>query len=58
MCVYILQTMRYLENSYDKVCMKCEEAKQVKRVYEDIKSRFEEVLFYSITSWHNFFLNT
>ncbi|XP_041369363.1 outer dynein arm-docking complex subunit 3-like [Gigantopelta aegis] len=36
------QTMRYLENSYDKVCMKCEEAKQVKRVYEDIKSRFEQ----------------
>lgn len=37
------QQMRYLENSYDKVCMKNEEAKQVQRVYLDIKSRFEQV---------------
>ncbi|KAK6167857.1 hypothetical protein SNE40_021789 [Patella caerulea] len=36
------QMMRYLENSYDKVAMKCEEAKQVQRVYLDIKSRFEQ----------------
>ncbi|ESO81977.1 hypothetical protein LOTGIDRAFT_237180 [Lottia gigantea] len=36
------QTMRYLENSYDKVAMKCEEAKQVQRVYLDIKDRFEK----------------
>uniref|UniRef100_A0A0B6ZZD7 ODAD1 central coiled coil region domain-containing protein n=1 Tax=Arion vulgaris TaxID=1028688 RepID=A0A0B6ZZD7_9EUPU len=35
------QTMRYLENSYDKVMMKTEEAKQVHRVYLDIKNRFE-----------------
>ncbi|CAG5115219.1 unnamed protein product [Candidula unifasciata] len=35
------QTMRYLENSYDKVMMKMEEAKQVQRVYLDIKSKFE-----------------
>merc|ERR1711879_394554 len=33
--------MRYLENSYDKVTMKTEEAKQVQRVYLDIKNRFE-----------------
>jgi hypothetical protein len=37
------QQMRYLENSYDKVSMKTEEAKQVQRVYLDIKSRFEQV---------------
>ncbi|KAL8618412.1 hypothetical protein ACOMHN_050180 [Nucella lapillus] len=36
------QQMRYLENSYDKVSMKTEEAKQVQRVYLDIKARFEE----------------
>lgn len=36
------QQMRYLENSYDKVSMKTEEAKQVQRVYLDIKSRFEQ----------------
>merc|ERR1712115_469224 len=35
------QAMRYLENSYDKVTMKTEEAKQVQRVYLDIKNRFE-----------------
>jgi len=35
------QVMRYLENSYDKVTMKTEEAKQVQRVYLDIKNRFE-----------------
>ncbi|XP_013080325.2 outer dynein arm-docking complex subunit 3-like [Biomphalaria glabrata] len=35
------QTMRYLENSYDKVVLKTEEAKQVQRVYLDIKHRFE-----------------
>ena len=37
------QQMRYLENSYDKVSMKTEEAKQVQRVYLDIKARFEQV---------------
>lgn len=36
------QQMRYLENSYDKVSMKTEEAKQVQRVYLDIKARFEQ----------------
>lgn len=36
------QQMRYLENSNDKVNMKMEEAKQVQRVYLDIKSRFEQ----------------
>lgn len=36
------QQMRYLENSYDKVSMKTEEAKQVQRVYLDIKGRFEQ----------------
>ncbi|XP_046376199.1 outer dynein arm-docking complex subunit 3-like [Haliotis cracherodii] len=36
------QTMRYLENSYDKIIMKCEEAKQVRRVYCEIKSKFAE----------------
>ncbi|XP_059149671.1 outer dynein arm-docking complex subunit 3-like isoform X3 [Physella acuta] len=35
------QNMRYLENSYDKVALKTEEAKQVQRVYLDIKHRFE-----------------
>ncbi|CAL1533535.1 unnamed protein product [Lymnaea stagnalis] len=35
------QTMRYLENSYDKIALKTEEAKQVQRVYLDIKHRFE-----------------
>lgn len=35
--------MRYLENSYDKVTMKTEEARQVQRVYLDIKARFEQV---------------
>ena len=37
------QHIRYLENSYDKVTMKTEEAKQIQRVYLDIKSRFEQV---------------
>ncbi|XP_025111800.1 coiled-coil domain-containing protein 151-like [Pomacea canaliculata] len=35
------QQMRSLENSYDKVIMKNEEAKQVQRIYLDIKARFE-----------------
>ncbi|KAH9507494.1 hypothetical protein Btru_051293 [Bulinus truncatus] len=35
------QKMRSLENSYDKVVLKTEEARQVQRVYQDIKLKFE-----------------
>ena len=49
------QQMRYLENSYDKVSMKTEEAKQVQRVYLDIKARFEQVRFLLLFFFFFFF---
>ncbi|XP_062570536.1 outer dynein arm-docking complex subunit 3-like [Saccostrea cucullata] len=35
------QTMRYLENSYDKTKLKIDEASHLKRIYEDIKRKLE-----------------
>ncbi|XP_033763026.1 coiled-coil domain-containing protein 151-like [Pecten maximus] len=35
------QTMRYLENSYDKTSLKIDEAMHLKRIYEDIKKKLE-----------------
>lgn len=35
------QTMRYLENSYDKTKLKIDEACHLKRIYEDIKRKLE-----------------
>lgn len=35
------QSMRYLENSYDKTKLKIDEASHLKRIYEDIKRKLE-----------------
>lgn len=35
------QTMRYLENSYDKTKLKIDEATHLRRIYEDIKRKLE-----------------
>ncbi|KAL5012564.1 hypothetical protein ScPMuIL_011115 [Solemya velum] len=35
------QTMRYLENSYDKTRLKLDEATHLKRIYDDIKRKLE-----------------
>ncbi|KAL3870343.1 hypothetical protein ACJMK2_038417 [Sinanodonta woodiana] len=35
------QTMRYLENSYDKCQLKIDEATHLRRIYEDIKKKLE-----------------
>ncbi|XP_048773506.1 outer dynein arm-docking complex subunit 3-like [Ostrea edulis] len=35
------QSMRYLENSYDKTKLKIDEATHLKRIYEDIKRKLE-----------------
>lgn len=43
-CVfYFFQSMRYLENSYDKTKLKIDEASHLKRIYEDIKRKLEVV---------------
>lgn len=43
-CVFsFFQSMRYLENSYDKTKLKIDEASHLKRIYEDIKRKLEVV---------------
>lgn len=39
----LIQTMRYLENSYDKTKLKIDEAIHLQRIYEDIKKKLEVV---------------
>ena len=41
----ILQTMRYLENSYDKTKLKEAEADHLGRIYREIKDKLEVVGF-------------